>query len=399
MTRTTDQPTPLHHSPHPLAFVATEGTATTPTDDVSYRCEVMGLGGFQKEGLVENLATGRSWRLACDEGAYLGGADMAPAPLAHWATGVHGDIAARIARTARHEHIALDGLSVTVTQGFGAQGSFARGEALALVFDQNVHVLVDTAADEEVIGSLVARALQTSPAYIAMVTPQEGQFALYTNGRRTPVIGVPASTAPPETDPFLRHAKPPAPTEHATDTTNLITRQTVAGGQTVLLSDDLDHTVQWHTHVTGHYDFTTDLVTSVNSFPTNEDSTRTWTLISDATNRRAPDALAYFSIGTAFCYHTQLGRYVKVRRMAVEHPRLTQISRFTSSEPTADVAPFDTHLFIKGTTDEAQTASLLTAAANTCYVHRGLAVPVETTVSVETPRRANLPSRPATRGY
>jgi len=38
-----------------------------------------GLDRFQKEGLVTDLSTGRSWRLAADEGTYLGGTDLAPA--------------------------------------------------------------------------------------------------------------------------------------------------------------------------------------------------------------------------------------------------------------------------------------------------------------------------------
>jgi hypothetical protein len=152
-----------------------------------------------------------------------------------------------------------------------------------------------------------------------------------------------------------------------TDTANLITQQVLDGGRTIKLTDDQDGTVQWRIQVTGSYDFTTGLVASANAFPMNEGSTCVWTLISDATNLRAPDPLAYFSIGTAFCYHTQLCRYVKVRRMPVEAPRVAQISHFTVSKRTASVAPFDTHLFIHGTVDEPQTASPLTAAANTCY--------------------------------
>ncbi|WP_297538839.1 hypothetical protein [Amycolatopsis sp.] len=101
-----------------------------------------------------------------------------------------------------------------------------------------------------------------------------------------------------------------------------------------------------------------------------------WTLISDDTSHTAPSPLAYFSIGTAFCYHTQLCRYVDVRRLPVSSPRLVQVSKFITDEATADSAPFDTHLFINGTVTTDQTKSLLTAAANTCYAHRGLGVEV-----------------------
>ncbi|HEX3925880.1 MAG TPA: hypothetical protein VHY31_26630 [Streptosporangiaceae bacterium] len=388
MPSTAGQPTPLRDSPYPLAFVATKGSGTTRADGVAYRSEVMGLGGFQKEGLVEDIATGRSWRLVCDEGGYLGGADMAPAPLAHWAAGLHGDITARIAQTAQDEGIAVGALSVTLVQGFGAQGSFARGEAVALVFGLSCHVAIETAADEDVVSSLVARALETSPAYIAMTTPHEGRFALYANGRSTPVIGVPQSTALPETDPFLRHAGRPAPAEHGPDSASLLTRRVLDAGWSIQLTDDQDDTVQWRIQATGSYDFATGLVASEIGVPTGEAGSSTWTLISDANNLHAPDPLAYFSIGTAFCYHTQLCRYVKVRRMPVDAPRLAQISHFTTAERTARVEPFDTHLFIDGTADEQQTISLLSSAANTCYVHRGLTLPVETKVSITMQRDA-----------
>jgi hypothetical protein len=38
--------------------------------------------------------------------------------------------------------------------------------------------------------------------------------------------------------------------------------------------------------------------------------------------------------------------------------------------------PLDTHLYLDGSVTEAQTASLLTAAANTCYAHRALSAKV-----------------------
>jgi hypothetical protein len=54
---------------HPLAFVTTAGSGQTvmgPSGSWSYRAEVIGLGGFQKECLIEDLVSGRVWRLACD---------------------------------------------------------------------------------------------------------------------------------------------------------------------------------------------------------------------------------------------------------------------------------------------------------------------------------------------
>jgi hypothetical protein len=52
--------------------------------------------GHRKLALVHLGEAGGSWCLASDEGAYLRGTDTAPAPLMHWAAGVHADFVARV---------------------------------------------------------------------------------------------------------------------------------------------------------------------------------------------------------------------------------------------------------------------------------------------------------------
>jgi hypothetical protein len=157
------QPTPLDESPYPLAFVADRGRVSPargagPLPRSSYRCEVMGLGRFQKEGLVEDVATGRSWRLAADEGTYLRGTDKAPAPLMHWAAGVHADVTSRIARAAARDDIHLSRLAVRLTQGFASEGSFARGEAVGLVFDLSWEIEIEADVDSKKIHAVIDEA-------------------------------------------------------------------------------------------------------------------------------------------------------------------------------------------------------------------------------------------------
>jgi hypothetical protein len=383
------QLTPLEKSPYPLAFVAAPGTeertgrgpAQPPR---TYRCEVTGLGGFQKEGLAENVATGRTWRLVCDEGIYLRGADMAPAPLMYWAAGLHGDVTARIARALLAAGLDPAGLDVTMTQGFGVRGSFARGQAVGLVYGLTWDIKLQTDAREAVIAQHVATALAGSPSYAAMTGTHEGAFSLYTNGRRRPVTGVPQSTAPAQDDPFLRHNRSPRPCGPAAGTAPLMTRQATPGVATIELTDDEEGTVQWHVQARGTYQRDTGLVESRVGFAAGEGGASFWILLSDQSNQLAPDPLAYFSIGTAFCYHTQLCRYAAVRRIPAELPRLSQLSRFTGMDGDAQADPFDTHLFLRGSVAGEQATSLLTAAANTCYAHRALAVPVTSATRIET---------------
>jgi uncharacterized OsmC-like protein len=367
------RPNPLSHSPHPLAFVTTPGTDATAGRS-GYLAQVHGLGGFQKEGLVQDLRSRRTWRLTCDEGVYLGGTDMAPAPLMHWGAGLHADVTARVAAAAAARGVTITELHVKMIQGFGSQGSFVRGEALGLVDDLDWEVRIVSDADSDVVTALIDHALATSPAHAAMTGARESTFALYTNGRPTPVVGVPPSPGPVLADPFLQHSDAPAPAPGEEDTSGILVSSPTPTPPTSGLTDDMDGAVHWQVYTTGRWVPSSGLVETSVIFPGG--SATVWTLTSDPDNRRAPAPLAYFAIGTAFCYHTQLCRYVKVRRLDVEHPRLAQHCEFATHDESAEASAYDTHLYINGRIDEAQTASLLTAAANTCYAHRGLAVPV-----------------------
>ncbi|MCU1680597.1 MAG: hypothetical protein JWQ81_1336 [Amycolatopsis sp.] len=367
------KPTPLEQSGHPLVFLAAAGDEAAAHGE-EFRSEVMGLGQFQKEGLVTDLATGRAWRLVADEGKYLRGTDMGPAPLMHWAAGLHGDVTMRIADLAQEAGIDFSELDVSFAQGFASKGSFARGEAVALVFDLKWKVAMRTGAPKPAVESVVEEALRSSPAVGALTGELEGVFALSANGRAVPVLGVPQSHAPAEVDPFLRYANRPSPVEAETLTEELQWKQPASEAAQQELGDDQSGTIAFYVCGSGPYRVDSGLVESRIDFP-GAGASR-WTLISDRTNRRAPSPLAYFSLGTAFCYHTQLCRYVAVRRLPAGSPRLVQGSTFTGE-------PFDTQLFINGSVDDAQAKSLLTAAANTCYAHRALTVPVESGQTIE----------------
>jgi len=370
----------LEESRYPLAFVTDDGDARAvpelERESSSFRCEVIGLGRFHKEGLVADVATGRTWRLPADEGKYLRGTGLAPAPLMHWAAGLHGDVTSRIAHIANAESLILDELRVTVSQRFASKGSFARGEAVGLVFELAWEINIVTEESEARVSSVVDRALRTSPANAAMITGQESRFALSIDGRATPVTGLPQSDNSTEMDPFLRHSSRPSSVGAVFAQDTILTTWPGANSSTVVLSDDQQGAIGWRARAVGGYDFESGLVRSTVGFP-EVAATEQWSILTDATNRRAPSPLSYFSIGTAFCYHTQLCRYADVRRMPINSPRLVQGSRFSTSGGVAEARPFDTHLFLSGGIDEHQANSFLVAAANTCYAHRALSVDID----------------------
>jgi hypothetical protein len=214
----------------------------------------VGLGRFQKEGLIEDRATGRVWRLTADEGKYLGGTGLAPAPLQHWGAGLHSDVTTRIATIAAAEDVKMSRIHVTATQGFASQGSFARGEAVGLVFDLVWDIKIESEEPADRVEELVRRALATSPANSAMAHASDSTFALTTNGKPTVISGLPASTSAAERDPFLTHSSVPAPVETDDTPLDVLTVQPGLGGTTVL-SDDQKGAIGWHVYASGEYDF------------------------------------------------------------------------------------------------------------------------------------------------
>jgi uncharacterized OsmC-like protein len=83
---------------------------------------------------------------------------------------------------------------------------------------------------------------------------------------------------------------------------------------------------------------------------------------------RAPSGLALLSAGIAFCYMTQLSRYIESMKMNIRGARLVQFTTFEAGS-NAQMAPIDTHLFLNGEAPEETHLQLLTIAARTCYLH------------------------------
>jgi uncharacterized OsmC-like protein len=100
----------------------------------------------------------------------------------------------------------------------------------------------------------------------------------------------------------------------------------------------------------------------------------------------APSGLALLSAGIAFCYMTQLSRYIEHMKLNIHEVRLVQLTPFevvTSDGDTRSVAyPIDTHLFLNGDAPEETHGKLLRIAARTCYLHATAAAALEPIVRI-----------------
>jgi len=378
----------LQESSFPLAFPSSELSASQSPPYggpgvEQYRCEIFGINHFQKEGLVREASTGRTWRLTADEGSYLRGTDLAPAPLSHWGAGIHGDIVLRIASLARKQGRELRKLSAVLLQGFASKGSLAKGEAFGLVFDLSCQVELDIDCDKETASEIVKQALLASPVMNAMITAREGTFALYLNNERMSHTGLMESENS-ETDPLTVRSGRIEPTSEQVWPT-IVTRNPGMGDSGFVLEDDDAKAVSWYVQAEGELNVTTGLVHTTVKFPKTGANSR-WSLVSDGSGRLAPTPLAYFSIGTAFCYHTQFCRYIDFRRISVGPTVLVQSSSFMVDDAEgsllASAAPFDTHVFLNGDIDPSTASPLPKVAANTCYAHRALETAIKMSVDV-----------------
>ena len=292
------------------------------------------LQGHQKLALVHLGGAGASWCLPSDEGAYLRGTDLAPAPLMHWAAGVHADFVQRAGRP------------MTIEFGYAVSGSFAKGRAKGEAFPAEVSMGGEEAD------------LRGSPLYAAMSAPLRNTFALYVNGRRRPVSGVPASEAADAEDPFLKHLA--APRALFTPQPPPIGKEPLDPGAKIFSMPTSTGGLKFGSRVEGGPDG--GLVRSEASFPGIPASR--FSFVADSSGEKAPSGLAYAWAGVAFCYLTQLSRYIEARELGVSGARMVQRG------PLA--GPVDTHLFLNGGADDGTMQELLAIAAGTCYLHATL---------------------------
>ena len=276
--------------------------------------------GHQKLALVHLGEAGGSWCLPSDEGAYLRGTDTSPAPLMHWAAGVHAEFVRRT------------GLAMAIDFGYAVSGSFVKGGAKGEAFAP------------EILATGDASAIRASPLYAAMHAPLRNTFALYVNGRRRPVTGVHASAAPDQRDPFLAHDAAPKPLREIEP---LIGKQPLDPNAKIFSMPQSTGGLKFGSRVEGGPDGA--LVRSSVSFPGIPASR--FTFAADAAGERAPSGLAYAWAGVAFCYLTQISRYIGARELGVSAARLVQRG------PLA--GPVDTHLFLNGSADDAVMQELL----------------------------------------
>lgn len=376
----------------PLAFKLRQGRrrlallAGAPVREV-FKVDARHVGGHLREAVVSEGDDGSSWRLLSDEGLHLKGSDLAPFPFGYFNAGLQGDLLRCIRNAAAVRGVTLTALDIALDNEYWLTGSFALGTGQGHAEPTRIEISLRSAAAAAIVSELVAAALAASPALALLRTPLASTFALYVNGRRRAVEGVLPSVAPDVADPFMRYPAAPQPvggtgpvelieklarreagtvTVAPAATTTRITRKVKGRGRLVDASGLTEIETWLELPGMSHFLLRSD----------------------EGADDRAPLGLALLSAGLAFCYMTQLARYIDSMKLAVGSIRLVQFNPFSvtpdaaMSSPRGGAEAVDTHLFLSGEAPGEVQANLLSIAARTCYLHASAAATLPPLVRV-----------------
>jgi uncharacterized OsmC-like protein len=341
------------------------------------RVEARKMAGHQKEALVTEGEGGDVWRVVSDEGPGLKGTDLAPFPLAFFNAAMHGDYLNRALALARAHQVLFDEVSVALDNQYYFSGSFFKGTGQGSAEPVAVRVAARSRAAPDLVARVLDAALEASPVHAAFAAPLVNTFALYVNGRRTAVKRVAPSCAPDAADPLLAHRRAPAPLADADTLGGIIARldpDTAAAGPKVIPPEG-----RVPIPIRGAAALVDPAgVVATTVLPASAGAR--FRLLSDErpAGRRAPTAIAYAAAGVAFCFMTQLGRYIEHRHYKVHGLRVVQSWAFNLSGRAEDftlrggVSPVDTHVFLHADEPDDVMQTLLEIAENTCYLHAAL---------------------------
>lgn len=345
-----------------------------------FRVEARAAEAQQKEGVLTEGEEGSVWRLTADEGPAMNGHDIAPFPLGYLIAAVAGDLFNRLQAAGERRHLDLAKIGIGMSQTFGSSGSFIHSTATASSEATEIEVALSGTFSSAEAQSLLADALDASPAIAFLREPvRDSTFALYINGRRRLALGKPNSQAGDVADPFMTHRRSPRPAGDVPDIPILqkpgITETGEAPPVPLGSAGRRLFTIAGRGDGIGKGRFMTE------TWIARPGMSHFRLLSDDSPADTAPSALGLLSTGIAFCFLTQLHRYVEAQKLAIRLPRIVQRTEFKTG-PAARAEALDTHLFLNGDAPDEMHVNLLNMAARTCFMHAAAAASIKPKVSL-----------------
>ncbi len=342
------------------------------------------LAGMQKEALVYS-PSGAVWRLTCDEGPYLNGADVAPFPLAFVTAGLVISVTSMFRECAREENIELGAVSVVLDNYYSMEGSAIQGTMKGGASSPDLRIEAEN-IDRNALERLTARAIERSAAAIMFATAMRNAFSLHLNDELRPLKEMRAATG-----------EIPPPPLNAFDDIGVLSGD--AGGRPILsklqtaeslfgvdggAGSSLQAEQKRGLHVRGTLVVTPDGLYDIKIQLFKPIGSVFRFIGDDEAGGRAPSGMDYFSAGVAFCFMTQLGRYAKIVKQDLIDYLIVQETRYSGSAGAGGavrVEPLDTHVYLHSNEELERCQKLVKMGEQTCFAHAALSATVPVQVS------------------
>jgi uncharacterized OsmC-like protein len=384
----------------PVAAASAEATGL-PQNRVEICTRARALVGMQKEALVASSPSGRTWRMVCDEGPYLNGTDLAPFPLAFFTTGLVCSYFAELIGLARTRDFRLGAFEAVQDNFYTMEGSALRGDMVGNALPVELLVRTDRDAPESELRDLITLAVLRSPADALLRGIFKSEFSVARNGVPLPVRDVmpwAASERPDVSDAPFDAARPDPTADFPPDVVCKLTSAATLSGVEGGLGSSLNSEQKRTLHVRGIARQRDDglVETHVQLFKPIGSNFR---FLCDpdpeasVPGGRAPSPLAYLSAGVAFCYLTQIGRYVTIMKHRLDRYAIAQRTAFEfatgdgafGTPPSAE--PVRTHVEIDARLDDETTQRIVHMGERTCFLHAAARTPLKTRVRVNADAR------------
>lgn len=360
---------------YPLCFRTSKGPKRSDSlgledSNDCFITQARAIGGHQKEAVVTEGENGSSWRMVSDEGPALKGTDLAPFPLGYMSAALQGDLLSRLIKLAGAEAVTLEGLSCSLENDYMFEGSFFKGTGVGHAYPPRFSLETKSLSPEDLLSDLLKRALRASPLLASWTNPLRNTFSLYSNGRKVLLRDLTPSPADAK-DPFSEWSESPKPIPedgvlgdivYKAEPVEVKSPTPMSGWETgrvdipirgcCAIDQGISHTTTWANRLGG------------SAFSIRSDD--------HSQNALAPSSLAYGSASIAFCFMTQLLRYVEHHKMKVSALRLVQMSPHHINSGVAEPVPLDTHVFVNTEESDQVMEGLIQMSARTCYLHAAL---------------------------
>ena len=377
----TDAPDILGQDQRPAFFPvanAAEIGLEPPEDRIGapLRTWVRALAGMQKEALVVNGATGRTWRLVSDEGPYLAGHDRAPCPLCTFIAGMVASYMNEVTGLADARGLDIDDIEITLSNYYSMEGSALRGTMLGGAMAPDLEVRISADAETGDIEKLVQEAVAASPVNGLLDGEDDSLFTLSWNGDQIPVGEV--AELPGEAHPDPGDLFDKAGIADVAVAEDLMVKakdadqvEDVPGGVNSSLQESQSRTLHVQATCTVRDDglkvIHENLYRPIGS---------EFRFLSDEAPEAggqglAPDAMTYLAAGIGFCFMTQFGRYATITKKQLDEYRIVQDTHFApgkTGEP-GKADPVETHVYLVTPEGEDFARKTLDMGERTCFLH------------------------------